>query len=236
MSLIPLPTKEASVGASRHSNLPYPKIGTAHSQPKPKLTKQWDGKQQQNASEKKRLVELEEMLSEAQSRTAIVEQEAYDKAYAAGEKAGLALGEKRAEQILESMAKILTEAERELYRLQYKSVDVVMELTEAITREVVGQSPKDVQKVLEHGVAQAIEQLDMSEGDKLVLSVHPHDLEMFKRIHPLPVKISIDADGKVEQGSCKLLTKHHDILIDPKGMIDKALQHIKQQFLQAYEK
>ncbi len=236
MSLAPLPTKEASANVGKGSRLPYPQIGKSKVKPQPKLIKQWDGKQQQNVSEKKRLTELEDMLNEAQSRAAIVEQEAYDKAYAAGEKAGLALGEKRAEQILETMGKVLSEAERELHRLQYKSVDVVMELTEAVTKEVVGQSPEDVQNILAFGVTQAIEQLDVSEEDKLVLSVHPHDLDMFKRIHPLPVKISSDSDGKVEQGSCRLLTKHHDILIDPKGMIDKALLHIKQHFLLAYEK
>ncbi|MCF6208866.1 MAG: hypothetical protein L3J61_05730, partial [Ghiorsea sp.] len=41
------------------------------------------------SEEKKRMDELENMLSEAQSRAAVIEQEAYDKAYAAGEKSGL---------------------------------------------------------------------------------------------------------------------------------------------------
>ncbi len=236
MSLVPLPTKEASVNVSKGSHSPYPEIGKVEVKPQPKLIKQWDGKQQQNDSEKQRLTELENMLNEAQSCAAIVEQEAYDKAYVAGEKAGLDLGKKRAEQILKSMEKVLTEAEQELHKLQHKSVDVVMELTEAVTKEVIGQSPEDVQKILTFGVTQAIEQLDISEGQKLTLSVHPHDLEMFKRIHPLPAKVSTDVDGKVKQGSCRLLTQHQDILIDPKGMIDKALSHIKQHFLLAYEK
>ncbi|MES0371706.1 MAG: hypothetical protein ABUK11_05450, partial [Mariprofundaceae bacterium] len=49
-------------------------------------------------AEVQRMDQLEKMLQEAQGRTETVEREAYDKAYNAGEKAGLVLGGKRAEQ------------------------------------------------------------------------------------------------------------------------------------------
>lgn len=228
--LKPLPTASTSQLQHSTSTLPYPKIQEVKSHQTPMLKKQWGGQSNQGESEKQRLQELEKMLSDAQSRTAIVEQEAYDKAYAAGEKAGLALGEKRAEQYLESMANILKHAELELEHLQHDSVHVVVELAETITEKVMGGKPNGIFAVLEQSVQRIVAQLDIQGKQQLKLVVHPQDMVIFQRMGGLPEGLRMHADDNIQQGTCKLLSTHHDTLIDPKAMIHKAAKYLKKDF------
>ena len=237
MSLTPLPTTKANHVKKNRSELPYSEIHQAKPRENvPRLRKQWGEKPtSQDVGEQQRLQELENMLSEAQSRTAIVEQEAYDKAYAAGEKAGLTLGEKRAEQYLESMENIVKYAERELEHLQQTSVHVIVELSESITKKVVGEIPQGVLNVLEKSIQHTFSQLDIQAKHRLMLVVHPQDLTMFQRMGDLPQDLRVTSDEAVEQGTCKLLSTHHDVLIDPQAMIHQAAKHIRQHFLKTYE-
>jgi len=235
MSLSPLPTTTVSKPATLSSELPYPELSQRTPKVQPVLRKQW-GEQKQENKEQDRLKELENMLNEAQSRAAIVEQEAYDKAYAAGEKAGLALGEKRAEQILETMSQVVVQAEQELHNLQHQSVAVIVELTQSISKRIVGESPQDIASTLENAVNRSFIKLNIGSEQQLALVVHPHDLEMFERMKSLPENLKMKADDMIARGSCKLLSLQQDILIDPKAMIEKAVAHIQQQFLRLYEK
>jgi len=234
MSLLPLPTANVAKTSTLRSELPYPELNQRQAQPQPELRKQWGEKKPEN-TEQDRLKELEQMLNDAQSRAAIVEQEAYDKAYAAGEKAGLALGEKRAEQILESMTQVVAQAEQELQNLQHQSIEVIVELTDSITKRIVGDSPKDIASTLEKAVNRSFTKLNIGTQHKLMLVVHPNDLEMFERMKTLPEGLNMRADDKIVQGSCKLLSSHQDTLIDPKAMIEKAVSLIRKQFLRLYD-
>ncbi len=233
MQLLPLPTAKVSQREEKnHSTLPYPELSQRQPTPqaKPAMSKEWGTHHNKASTEQQRMTELENMLNEAQSRAAIVEQEAYDKAYAAGEKAGLALGEKRAEQIIETMEEVVSQAKQELHHLQTKSVAVVIEIAEMIVSKVMGE--QDISQRLEKAVAQALEQLNLETHLNLVLAVHPKDLAMFARMMDLPEKIKLRAYEQVKQGSCKLLSSDQDILIDPQGMIDKAVLHIRNHLIE----
>ena len=234
MALAPLPISEVTRQSSIKPQLPYPKLGERITNEKPAMQRVW-GADKDVPSEESRLKELEDMLQEAQSRAAIVEQEAYDKAYAAGEKAGLALGEKRAEQILSLMTNIVEQAEQELHHLQHQSLDVVLALTTSILEKVMGHQDVMIEQPLKQAIDDAFTQLEITGHHRVVLVVHPHDLDMFTRMEIQEDKLHIKADERISQGSCKLLTPHHDTLIDPQRMIQKAVRHIRQQFEQAYE-
>jgi len=231
MSLSPLPISKVSDKPHQDTSaLPYPELGKTQYKPaKPTMTRQWGADTSAQPSEQQRMSELEKMLSEAQSRAAIVEQEAYDKAYAAGEKAGLALGEKRAEQILETMNQVVIQAEEELQHLQQQSATVVVELSQAIVKHVLGEHEGGIYKVLEKTIHQVFTQFHLETHDHLVLAIHPKDLNMFSRMQSLPEQIKLKPYEQVSLGSCKLLSAHQDILIDPLGMIDKAAENIYQQ-------
>ena len=183
------------------------------------------------SEEKKRMDELEKMLSEAQSRAAVIEQEAYDKAYAAGEKSGLALGEKRAEQIIESMQLVLQHAEQELLNLQQQSVNTVMDITNTVIEYVMGVENIDFGQALETSINQAMTQLLPSAESSVVLLVHPQDLTMFKKMTSLSDNVHFQTGQDIPAGTCRLMTAEQDALIDPKQSLDEALKHVRQQLM-----
>lgn len=198
-----------------------PQVGTAGSQqPSTALSE-----------EKQRMDELEKMLSEAQSRAAVIEQEAYDKAYAAGEKSGLALGEKRAEQIIESMQLVLQHAEQELANLQQQSVNTVMDITTTVIEYVMGIEHIDMGQALEASINQAMTQLLPSAESRVVLLVHPQDLTMFKKITSLSDNVHFQTGQDIPAGTCRLMTAEQDALIDPKQSLDEALKHVRAQLM-----
>ena len=182
-------------------------------------------------SEAQRMNELENMLSEAQNRAAVIEQEAYDKAYAAGEKSGLALGEKRAQQILETMQDIVVQAESELKHLQTQSVTVVLEIAQTVIEHVMGTSDEHIQKALEHSVNKALDQFLLGFNERLELSVNPQDLNMFSRMTKLPEGSKLKGSPDVKEGTCRLISSGQDILIDPKQVIQDSLEHIQDQLV-----
>jgi len=183
------------------------------------------------SEEKQRMDELEKMLSEAQSRAAVIEQEAYDKAYAAGEKSGLALGEKRAEQIIESMQLVLQHAEQELLNLQQQSVNTVMDITSTVIEYVMGVAHIDLGQAIETSINQAMTQLLPNAESRVVLMVHPQDLTMFKKMTSLSDNVHFQTEQDIPAGTCRLMTAEQDALIDPKQSLDEALKHVREQLM-----
>jgi len=253
MALTPLPTSQMSVQERKASAaLPYPAfeagkspltqrnksamnplIATASMPQQAAQQPSQTMSNQQPTAEEARMKELENMLNEAQSRAAVVEQEAYDKAYEAGEKAGLVLGEKRAEQMLESMGNIVSQAEKQLQQLQQDAGHAVVDIAHAVSEHVLGEFGDDVENALTLAAHQAVEQFaaEHTELDGLVLAVHPDDLSVMSRMSTVHPEWKIHADKNIKAGTCRLVSAHQDALIDPKGAIQKAVSHIRGQLL-----
>ena len=255
MALAPLPTSKMEANDHTYPALPYPAFEAGKSlvqqaskrvmnplhQPSP--PQQNAPLAQPNASdaptdtspsaESLRMKELENMLNEAQSRAAVIEQEAYDKAYAAGEKAGLALGEKRAEQMLEAMENTVVQAEQQLQQLQQDAGHAVLDIAQAIAEHVVGEFGDDVENALTQAAHQAAEQFLAEHTDLsgLVLAVHPDDLNGMSKMCAIHPEWRIQADKSIKAGTCRLLSKHQDAFIDPQQAIEKAVSHIRGQLL-----
>ncbi len=177
-----------------------------------------------------RVSELEQMLAEAQDRMAVLEREAYDKAYAAGEKAGMELGRKRAEQILERMETVLAEAGTQLdgmYRgISESIVDVAGFLAEWLVGDIV-----DTERTRLLSMAERVSHT-MPTTSKLGLAVHPDDLGKFEKIlDDQDHAWSLLADAALTPGTIRLFTKDQDILLDPKATIADAVDRLKQEML-----
>ncbi|MDX8383896.1 MAG: FliH/SctL family protein [Ghiorsea sp.] len=252
MALAPLPTSKMEAKDHKAAALPYPAFEAGKSlmqqpskrvmnplhQSSPSLqteqiTAAVSPAVAQPSTEEMRMKELENMLNEAQSRTAVVEQEAYDKAYAAGEKAGLALGEKRAEQMLEALENIVVQAEKQLQQLQHDSGHAVLDIAQAITEHVIGEFGDEVESALSKAASQAVEQFSAEHTDLtgLVLAVHPNDLDVMTRMCSVHPEWRIRADKSIASGTCRLLSAHQDAFVDPKQAIEKAVLHIQGQLL-----
>jgi flagellar biosynthesis/type III secretory pathway protein FliH len=156
----------------------------------------------------------------------MVEREAYDKAYAAGEKAGLALGEKRAEQIIEAMENCLKQAEYEASRMRQSCVDAVVDIAQLVVEQLMGEILEQQKDALFKAAKRAAGQLP--DATTLKLAVHPDDMQSFERLlQEERPDWRLYVDPAIAQGTCRLVSQHQDALIDPVGAVADSIQHIR---------
>lgn len=177
-----------------------------------------------------RVNELERMLADAQDRMAVLEREAYDKAYAAGEKAGMELGRKRAEQILAAMSEALESTSEQLNDIRSHASEAVIDIASALAEWLIGNLvDEDHARLLTMAEQMADTLPDSSE---FKLAVHPDDLEKFQRLldgneHTK----SILPDATIGSGSIRIFNKEQDILIDPHAVIADGVERVKKELL-----
>jgi len=179
--------------------------------------------------EQQRMQELDRMLQEAQSRADIAEREAYDKAYAAGEKSGMALGEKRAEQTLEQIHQVLKQAEMQLASLDYMCREAILDISEAVVRQLLGDMNDQQHDLLKKAVERAGFQFpDIS---NLTVLVNPNDMQSFETLlsDTSLSESRIRAQQDVDEGSCRLMSNQHDVLVNPNKALRDSFELLRQQ-------
>ncbi|WP_167631897.1 FliH/SctL family protein [Mariprofundus ferrooxydans] len=173
-----------------------------------------------------RMQQLEQMLQEAQGRAEIVEKEAYDKAYLAGEKAGMTLGKKRGEQILETVQASLKEAEHDIATLRSAFAEAAMDVAEHIAEQIIGRSLAHDRSALLDIARQAANQLP--DTSKLHIAVSADDYATFKRmLDDDDTTAVLRADPTVTTGTCRVISADQDILIDPVGAVAGYLSQLQ---------
>lgn len=197
----------------------------------PALYKQMgDEKSVEEVSENDRLQQLEQMLLESQRRAEKMEKEAYDRAYMAGEKAGLALGKKRAELILAQMQKELDDLKDQVRVIRNAMVEAIVDISGTIAEWIVGEmtaSDRERLLALAERAANAF-----PETDNLVLAVHPEDQEQFETVLRDSINsVPIVADARMERGCIRVFNKEKDVLIDPYAAVRKAVHFVKSELL-----
>lgn len=218
--LTPLPIEILEGVSKSLSPSPFPVFGSA-SPTMPAVTAA-----QITGSEVQRMDQLEKMLKDAQGRAEVVEREAYDKAYVAGEKAGLALGEKRAEQIIEAMEGCLKRAENEAAAMRQSCVDAVVDISQLIVEQLIGELLEQHQETLFKAAKRAAEQLP--EVTDLRVAVNPDDMETFERLmQEERPEWRLYADSAVTAGACRLVSKHQDAFVNPVEAVADSIRHIR---------
>ncbi|MDQ6970669.1 MAG: FliH/SctL family protein [Mariprofundus sp.] len=173
-----------------------------------------------------RMQQLENMLKEVQGRAEIVEKEAYDKAYLAGEKAGMVLGRKRGEQILEALQETLQEAESSLLNMQQSVAEATMDVAQHLAEHIVGNTIQTDPAALLNIAQQAAAQLSDPTG--LRIAVSPDDYSSFKRLlEDEPALLPLHSDTTVKSGSCRIISSQQDILVDPVAAVDSYLKSLR---------
>lgn len=177
-----------------------------------------------------RVNELERMLAEAQDRMAVLEREAYDKAYAAGEKAGMELGRKRAEQILAAMQQALTQTSEQLDGIHRHMSEAVVDIAGSLTEWLVGKMvTEDHTRLLAMAERMSATLPTVSAPG---LAIHPDDLEKFERLlEGSDSPWSLLPDITLTPGTIRIFNKEQDILIDPRAMISDAVEQLKKELL-----
>ncbi|WP_227819363.1 FliH/SctL family protein [Mariprofundus micogutta] len=172
-----------------------------------------------------RMKQLEQMLHEAQGRAEIVEKEAYDKAYLAGEKAGMALGKKRAEQILESIEESLHGVEASLAPIHQAFSEAVFDVARHIAEQIVGKAIEQDHSKLLKIAEQAAAQLPDTTELKVAVSVD--DYASFKRLLEESNSLTVlTSDINTANGTCRIVSAQQDILIDPVAAVAGYLEQL----------
>ncbi len=183
-------------------------------------------RQKPEKKEPDRLRQLEQMLSGNQERAVEKEREAYDKAYAAGEKAGLALGNKRAEQILDQMQQILDAAKSQLDEIRRSACESIMDISGAVSTWLIGEITEDERgRLLEMAKKTANELPEMSD---MKIAVHP---DVFVQVEKLldgsDFQHPMIADSRVKPECIRIFNKTQDVLIDPATSVAEGIAYIK---------
>ncbi len=172
-----------------------------------------------------RMQQLEAMLKEVQGRAEIVEKEAYDKAYLAGEKAGMALGKRRGEQILAALQESLEDTGASLQAIQGSFADAAMDVAGFIAKQIIADAVQDDNARLWRIAKQASEQLP--DATALTIAVSPDDFSTFKRLLEESDSLTIlSSDPAVQNGTCRIVSSQQDILVDPLAAVDAWLDKL----------
>ncbi|TLS68953.1 flagellar assembly protein [Mariprofundus erugo] len=179
-----------------------------------------------------RMQQLERMLHEMQGRAETVEKEAYDKAYLAGEKAGMALGKKRGEQILEALENSLKDVEYDIAAIRNVFAEAALEVAGHIAEHIVGQTiTTDKARLLEITRKAAAQLPDTTD---LRIAVAPDDYTLFKRmLDDDGATMVLSAEPSVNPGTCRLISANQDMLIDPVAAVSSCLAQLQPALLES---
>jgi len=179
---------------------------------------------QQTDPAEARIAELERMLEEMRSKAELAEREAFEKAFAAGEEAGMQLGRKRAETMLAELGELLDEAQRAVERLQEELADAAWDFVEAVVREALGRELADAQ-----GLRDAIEralQKELPAKAEVVLVVSPSRLEALQEwLGEHEALLRVQADASLADAQARLMLRAGAVLIDASSAVRRALRH-----------
>ena len=174
-----------------------------------------------------RVMQLEKMLQEAKAHAERLENDAYNEAFAKGEKAGIALAKERADATLDQFDQMLRQARQQMVHIQRATADAIIDIAQMITETLIGELRHDQREWLVHAAAKVSEMLPAT-GSPLQLAVNPDDLAEIKAIAGGESRDwQIVADPTLEGGSCRLISPQQDAFIDPLHAVAELVRTIR---------
>jgi flagellar assembly protein FliH len=188
---------------------------------------------QESGDDYKKRRQAEDILKEAQEKAAFLEQEAYEKGFAQGEKDGLELGEKKGLKVVEAIENLFTEIShlKEEILTQYEKG--TLELIFAIAKKIIHHQISSDEKAIKETVFNALHLA--AEKSKIILRVNPEDLDYVERLRPEVIakfkemkSITVTSDPSITRGGCFLETPYGDIDARIEAQLDKIYQSLEE--------
>ncbi len=148
--------------------------------------------------------------AEKRQRLSTIEMEAYEKGFEQGQKDGLALGQKRIDEIAKRMENLITELSKLKEQIYKEAEQEILALSLEIARKIVKREVTTSPEIILNSIREAARFL--TERTKLKIFLNPDDLETVKEnIAELGVKnkienIEIVEDVSINKGGCILET------------------------------
>jgi flagellar assembly protein FliH len=170
-------------------------------------------------------------------RTNLIEQEAYEKGFAQGEKDGFELGEKKAVKIVEKIENILVEMthlrEAILKHHEKDILDLVFAIAEKIVHFQIGTGATIVKDAILNALELA------GQKSKVVIRVNPEDYDFVENIRPELFteyqelkSIVVTSDHSISRGGCFLETPSGDVDARIESQLELIYQSMQDTFVE----
>jgi flagellar assembly protein FliH len=178
----------------------------------------------------------EEILKEAQSKTAFLEREAYEKGFAQGEKDGRELGQKKIVKSIENIENLFIELGNLKTEILKQCEKEILELVFSIAQKIIHKKIEEDDKIIKEAVIEAMH--SVTEKSQIVIKVNPEDYDTIENMKPEFFRTSKDLksivvtpDLSVNRGGCLLETPYGDIDASVEARLDKIHQSLNRAFL-----
>ncbi|MDQ6963899.1 MAG: FliH/SctL family protein [Mariprofundales bacterium] len=174
-----------------------------------------------------RIIQLERMLQEAKAHAEQQESEAYNRAYANGEKAGIALAKERAEATIDQFDRMIQQARQQMLHIQHSTADAIIDIAQMITESLIGELHGEQREWLVNAAAKVAANLPVPPSS-LQLAVNPEDLADIKKIvDDEQREWQIIPDSTLSTGCCRLISQQQDAFIDPLHAVAELVRTIR---------
>jgi len=162
------------------------------------------------------LIELKREIEERISNLDVLERDAYERGYSAGEKAGYEMGIKKAEVVLSQLENLIKELENIKERYILENDKKIVALSIAIARKIIEKEIEESSETLLNMLHNAIKKIERQEKIKITINPTMQEIiERFKReILDMYPKISVDIDPNVSKDFIKVESDMEEIIIN----------------------
>jgi len=179
---------------------------------------------------------VDEILAEAEKKTAFLEKEAYEKGFAQGEKDGRELGQKRIIKSVESIETLLIEISKLRNEILKQFEKEILELVFSIAQKIIHKKIEQDDKIIREVVLEAMH--SVTEKSQITIKVNPEDFDTVETMKPEFFRtfkesksIVVTPDPSVGRGGCLLETPYGDIDANVEARLDKIHQCLHRAFL-----
>lgn len=177
----------------------------------------------------------ENSVKDAQGKAAQLEQEAYEKGFAQGERDGLELGEKKAAKFVEKIESLFMESiplKDEIIKQYEKEI---LDLIFAVAGKIVHHQIEFDESTVKDTILSAMK-LSVQKS-KIVIRVNPEDYDIVEKLRPdiftkfNEVKsIIVSSDQSISRGGCFLETPGGDVDARVEAQLEKIRQSLEENF------
>ena len=175
----------------------------------------------------------ENSIKDAQGKAALLEQEAYEKGFAQGERDGLELGEKKAAKFVEKIENLFMKSIPLKDEIIKQHEREILDLIFAIAGKIVHHQIEFDESTVKDTILSALK-LSVQKS-KIVIRVNPKDYDFVEKLRPdlfakfNEVKsIIISSDQSISRGGCFLETPGGDVDARVEAQLEKIRQSLEE--------
>lgn len=177
--------------------------------------------------------ETEDGLLGMQENISSIEQEAYEKSFAQGEKDGFEFGEKKVIKVIENIENLFNEMVSLKHDVLKQYEREIIDLTFAVAEKIVHHEVRSKESVIKNAIFEALELA--VEKSKVVFNVNPDDYDYVEKLRPelfnqsKRIKsIVVTSDPGVTRGGCYLETPYGNIDATIESKLEKIYQCLQE--------